>query len=60
MSLRQWGVRFYVGGSVASSFHGASRSTMDIDLVAELATEDVDQFVAQLRDNYYVQQERNH
>ena len=27
-------VRFYIGGSVASSFHGASRSTLDVDLVA--------------------------
>ena len=34
--LQSMGVRFYVGGSVASSYHGASRSTLDVDLVAEL------------------------
>lgn len=31
------GVPFYVGGCVASSFHGAMRSTMDVDLVADLS-----------------------
>jgi len=39
--LNQLGVRFYVGGSVASSFHGAARSTMDVDLVCELVAEHV-------------------
>lgn len=35
-AMQSLGVRFYVGGSVASSFHGAVRSTMDVDLVCEL------------------------
>ena len=43
--LNQLGVRFYVGGSVASSFHGAARSTMDVDLVCELVAENVPAFV---------------
>lgn len=34
--FRSLGVRHYVGGSVASSFHGAIRSTMDVDLVCDL------------------------
>ena len=29
----------YVGGSIASSIHGAIRSTMDIDLVCEMLTQ---------------------
>jgi hypothetical protein len=47
-------VNFYVGGSVASSFHGASRSTLDVDLVADLKPKDVDPFVSHLEDQYYV------
>lgn len=47
-------INFYVGGSVASSFHGASRSTLDIDLVADLKSKDIIQFVNQLEDKYYV------
>lgn len=35
-ALRRLGVRHYVGGSVASTFHGAIRSTMDVDLVCAL------------------------
>ena len=45
-------IKFYIGGSVASSFHGASRSTMDVDLVADFKTKDVDQFVTRLQNEY--------
>jgi hypothetical protein len=31
----------YVGGSVASSYHGAVRSTMDIDIVVGLSSENI-------------------
>lgn len=52
--LQSMEVRFYVGGSVASSFHGAARSTMDVDLVADLKAKDVDHFVSRIQDEYYV------
>ena len=48
------GVDYYVGGSVASSFHGAARSTMDVDLIANFAADQVDPFVNQLDDKFYV------
>lgn len=50
-------INFYVGGSVASSFHGASRSTLDVDLVADLQPKDIDPFVSHLKDEYYVSKE---
>lgn len=50
-------IRFYIGGSVASSFHGAARSTMDVDLVADLSLENVEPFVNQLgKEEFYVSQ----
>ncbi len=52
--LNQPGVRFYVGGSVACSFHGAARSTMDVDLVCELVAENVPAFVSAFGDDFYV------
>lgn len=52
--LNQLGVRFYVGGSVASSFHGAARSTMDVDIVCKLVAENVPAFVAAFGDDFYV------
>ena len=47
------GIRFYVGGSIASSFHGAARSTMDVDLVADLKSEDIEPFVSRLDEGRY-------
>lgn len=46
-------VDFYIGGSIASSYHGASRSTMDVDVVADLNLDKVDRLVDQLGDDYY-------
>ncbi len=44
----------YVGGSIASSFHGATRSTMDVDLVAELSEDQVTSFLASIGADFYV------
>ena len=52
-ALRKLGVRHYVGGSVASSFHGASRSTMDVDLVCELTVADVVEFTEFIGTSFY-------
>ena len=53
-TLDRLGVAYQVGGSVASSIHGMARSTMDIDLVADLAPDHVDRLVAALEPEYYV------
>jgi hypothetical protein len=47
------GIRYYVGGSVASSFHGAARSTMDVDLVCELTADQVTEFVSDFHHVFY-------
>lgn len=52
--FRSLGVRHYVGGSVASSFHGAIRSTMDVDLVCDLHASQVSSFVTSFGDDFYV------
>jgi hypothetical protein len=39
-ALRRLGVRHYFGGSVASTVHGAIRSTMGVDLVCSLSEVD--------------------
>jgi hypothetical protein len=44
-----------IGGSVASSYHGASRSTMDVDLLCTLTAETVEDFLdAFNHDDYYM------
>ncbi len=52
--LERLGVRYQVGGSVASSVHGMARATMDVDIVAELEAEHVGKLVGSLRDGYFV------
>ena len=47
------GVWHYVGGSVASTVHGAIRSTMDVDLVCDLRADQIETFVAAFGDEFY-------
>lgn len=47
------GIAYYIGGSVASSLYGLPRSTLDIDLIADLHQEQVPALIAQLQDAYY-------
>ena len=53
-ALRRLDIRHYVGGSVASSFHGATRSTMDVDLVCEMAEDHISQFIELIGTDFYV------
>jgi len=57
-ALEQLGVRYHVGGSLASSAHGLPRASADVDLVAELRNEHVDAFVHSLEADYYLAREQ--
>jgi hypothetical protein len=48
------GVRYYVGGSAVSSNYGVARSTLDVDLVADLSQQHVTALVEGLKADYYV------
>lgn len=48
------GILHTVGGSIASSFAGEPRSTVDIDIVAALEEQHVDPLVAALSADFYV------
>jgi hypothetical protein len=52
------GVRYYLGGSVASSAHGIARASLDADLVAALEPEHVDALTARIAAAYYVPMDR--
>ncbi len=51
--LNRLGVRYCIGGSVASSIHGVPRSTLDVDLAAELDEPAARKLVAALANDYY-------
>lgn len=52
-ALETLGVRYLVGGSLASSLHGVPRSTQDADLVADLGMAHAQRFVELLGDEFY-------
>jgi hypothetical protein len=47
-ALEFCGVRYVVGGSLASSISGEPRSTLDVDIVVEMSEADVPRVVAAL------------
>ncbi len=51
--LDRLGIRYLVGGSLASSVHGEPRSTNDIDLVVDFREEHIEAFVEAVRPDYY-------
>ncbi len=48
------GVRYLVGGSLASSVYGIPRATQDVDLVAEIALSHVEALTNALASDFYV------
>jgi len=48
------GIDYYVGGSIASSLCGIGRSTLDVDIVADLTENKVDYLVQSLCSSYYI------
>jgi hypothetical protein len=55
--LESLGIANTVGGSIASSFAGEPRSTIDIDIVAAIATTHIPALVAALTPDFYVDAE---
>lgn len=56
-ALEDLGVRYAVGGSLASAVHGVVRATMDADLVADLDLDDVEPLANSLNAAFYADQE---
>lgn len=53
-TLRRLGVKHYVGGSVASSVHGVARTTLDVDIIAELQESHIEGLTQALSESFYV------
>ena len=56
-TLEQIGIPYAVGGSFASSLHGVMRSTLDVDIVADMQIEHVQPLVAALSKEFYADDE---
>jgi len=51
------GIRYAVGGSFASSLHGVMRSTLDVDIVADMRLEHIAPLVEALSPDFYADDE---
>ncbi len=56
-ALEKLGVRYLIGGSLASAIYGVPRATMDTDLVADLRVEHAEALARALADAFYVDAE---
>jgi hypothetical protein len=50
-------IPYQLVGSLASSIYGIPRATMDVDLVTDLRTDQIDEFVSQLKADFYADPE---
>jgi len=51
------GIRYYLCGSMAASYHGFYRATADADFVAAIKLENIKPFVEQMQSEFYVDAE---
>ena len=56
-ALDRCGLRYVVGGSVASSLSGEPRSTLDVDLVVAIRAADIEPLLAALGDDFHADAE---
>lgn len=56
-TLERLGIPYAVGGSLASSLHGVMRSTLDVDIVADMKIEHIQPLVAALSKEFYADDE---
>lgn len=52
-TLEVLGVPYAIGGSLASTTHGAARATADVDIVAALSQDHVTPLLRQVQDDFY-------
>lgn len=55
--LDDLGIPYVIGGSMASIIHGTLRTTMDVDIVADIHPEKVSSFASKLQDAFYVDEQ---
>lgn len=51
------GVPYLIGGSLASTLYGMVRTTQDSDIVAEMRLKHIQPLVADLQDEFYVDED---
>jgi len=53
-ALEALGLRYFVGGSLASSLYGIPRATQDVDIVADIGEDHIDPLIKSLKGEFYI------
>jgi hypothetical protein len=53
-SFDKIGILYYIGGSISSSIHGIPRTTMDIDIIADIKQDQAEALYLSLEPAYYI------
>jgi hypothetical protein len=53
-TLERLGIRYFIGGSLASTLYGMVRTTQDSDVIAEMHPEHIQPFVDALQNEFFV------
>ena len=48
------GIAYYIGGSLASSAYGIARATLDVDIIADIKSEQVSDIFDSLNEEFYI------
>ena len=52
--LEELGVQYFIGGSLASTYHGMVRTTQDVDIIADLRAEHIQSLIDVLQTEFYM------
>ncbi len=52
--LEKFQIRYFIGGSLASSLHGIPRATQDVDIIADIQNVHVEPLIKELQKKFYV------
>ncbi len=55
--LEKLGIRYVIGGSLASTLYGMVRTTQDSDIITEMRLEHIPPFMVALEDEFYIDDE---
>lgn len=53
-AFEQFGIPYYIGGSVSSSFHGTERRTQDVDIIVAVRPDQIRALARLLQQDYYL------
>lgn len=56
-AFNQFGIQYYIGGSVSSSVHGMARKTQDIDVIANIQPSQIHLLAGLLQNEYYLDEQ---